>query len=63
MRDGRCFALVMHPWLMDGLAVQLLGRLVRDIQAAGDVWFARGREIAAWYLEHPEARREIDLDM
>lgn len=65
MRDyGCCFTLVMHPWLMGRPSrVQLLERLVRDIRAAGNVWFARGREIAAWYLEHPDARREIDLDV
>jgi hypothetical protein len=43
--------------------VQLLERLVRDIRSGGKVWFARGHEIAAWCLEHPDARREIDLDL
>ncbi len=64
MRDfGCCFTLVMHPWLMGRPSrVQLLERLVRDMQATGDAWFARGREIAAWFLEHPDARREVDPD-
>lgn len=65
MRDfGCCFVLTMHPWLMGRPSrVRLLERLVRDMQAAGGVWFARGSEIARWVKEHPEARREIDLDL
>jgi hypothetical protein len=42
--------------------VRLLEELVTAIQAKGEVWFARGREIAAHYRAHPEARREIDFD-
>src|SRR5690606_21890812 len=65
MRDfGCCFVLTMPPWLMGRPSrVRLLERLVRDMQAAGGVWFARGSEIARWVKEHPEARREIDLDL
>lgn len=64
MRDfGCCFVLTMHPWLMGRPSrVRLLERLVRDMRAAGGVWFARGHEIATWASRHPEARREVDLD-
>jgi hypothetical protein len=43
--------------------VRLLEELVRAMQAKGDVWFARGREIASYVREHPEARHEIDFDL
>ena len=60
---GGCFVLTMHPWLMGRPSrVRLLERLVRDIQAKGSVWFARGHEIASYYAANPEARREVDLD-
>lgn len=64
MRDfGCCFVLTMHPWLMGRPSrVRLLERLVRDMRAAGDVWFARGHEIAGWVTRCPGARRELDLD-
>jgi peptidoglycan/xylan/chitin deacetylase (PgdA/CDA1 family) len=60
---GCCFVLTMHPWLMGRPSrVRLLERLVGDMQSAGGVWFARGSEIARWFDEHPQARREVDLD-
>jgi peptidoglycan/xylan/chitin deacetylase (PgdA/CDA1 family) len=65
MRDyGCCFVLTMHPWLMGRPSrVKLLERLIRDIRASGDVWFARGAEIARWVEQHPDARREVDFDV
>jgi peptidoglycan/xylan/chitin deacetylase (PgdA/CDA1 family) len=64
MRDfGCCFVLTLHPWLSGRPSrVRLLEDLVRAMQATGDVWFARGAEIAAWVKSRPGARREIDLD-
>jgi hypothetical protein len=32
------------------------------MQEKGGVWFARGAEIATWFKEHPDARRELALD-
>lgn len=67
MRDfGCCFVLTMHPWLMGRPSrVRLLESLVREMQAGarGEVWFARGAEIACWVRENPQARRETDLDL
>jgi peptidoglycan-N-acetylglucosamine deacetylase len=64
MRDfGCCFVLTMHPWLMGRPSrVRLLERLVGDMRSE-EVWFARGAEIASYFHEHPEARRELDLDV
>ncbi|MGB8166263.1 MAG: polysaccharide deacetylase [Chthoniobacteraceae bacterium] len=64
MRDyGCCFVLTLHPWLSGRPSrVRLLEDLVRAMQATGDVWFARGDEIAAWVKAQPGARREIDFD-
>ena len=60
---GCCFVLTLHPWLSGRPSrIQLLEKLVRDIQAKGDVWFARGAEIATWMNSQPTARREIDFD-
>jgi peptidoglycan/xylan/chitin deacetylase (PgdA/CDA1 family) len=61
MRDyGCCFTLTLHPWLSGRPSrVQMLERLIRDIQATGDAWFARGRDIANWFQDHPEARQEL----
>lgn len=47
--------------------VQLLERLILDMRAKGDVWFAQGHEIAAWYrskLDEPDGlpNRGTDLD-
>ncbi len=51
---GCCFVLTLHPWLSGRPSrVQLLERLINDIRAKGDVWFARGHEIADWYRDHP----------
>lgn len=65
MRDfGCCFVLTMHPWLMGRPSrVRLLERLIRDMRAAGGVWFARGHEIARWVADNPDARREVDFDV
>src|SRR6266446_4761918 len=61
---GCCFVLTMHPWLMGRPSrVRLLEKLVGDMQAKRGVWFARGAEIARWFTKHPEARREVDLDV
>lgn len=61
---GCCFVLTMHPWLMGRPSrVQLLERLVSDMQRADRVWFATGSQIARWVIDHPEARREVDLDV
>jgi len=60
---GCCFVLTMHPWLMGRPSrVRLLERLVRDIQAKAEVWFATGSEVAEWFNGNPGVRREIDLD-
>jgi peptidoglycan/xylan/chitin deacetylase (PgdA/CDA1 family) len=60
---GCCFVLTLHPWLSGRPSrVRLLEDLVVAMRERGGVWFARGREIAAHYRIHPEARREIDLD-
>lgn len=60
---GCCFVLKLHPWLSGRPSwVRLLEDLVRAMQATGDVWFARGAEIAAWVTAQPGARREIDFD-
>ena len=60
---GCCFVLTLHPWLSGRPSrVRLLEEIVCGIQERGDVWFARGREIAAYVRAHPEARREVDFD-
>jgi peptidoglycan/xylan/chitin deacetylase (PgdA/CDA1 family) len=60
---GCCFVLTLHPWLSGRPSrVRLLEDLVRAMRAKSGVWFARGREIAAWFQAHPEARREIAFD-
>jgi hypothetical protein len=43
--------------------VRLLEQLVTAMRAKGNVWFARGSEIAGYFRNHPEARREIDFDV
>ena len=65
MRDfGCCFTLTLHPWLSGRPSrVKLLERLICEILATGDAWFATGSEIAAWYKAHPDARRTIDFDI
>jgi len=64
MRDfGCCFVLTLHPWLSGRPSrVQLLEDLICAVRNQGGTWFARGREIAAWFRANPEARREIDFD-
>lgn len=60
---GCCFVLTLHPWLSGRPSrIRLLEEIVTAIQEKGQVWFARGREIAAYVRAHPEARREIDFD-
>lgn len=60
---GCCFVLTLHPWLSGRPSrVRLLEELVAAMQAKGGVWFARGRELAAYVRAHPRARREIDFD-
>lgn len=60
---GCCFVLTLHPWLSGRPSrVRLLERLVTAMQARGEVWFARGRELADYARSHPEARRELDFD-
>ena len=60
---GCCFVLTLHPWLSGRPSrVRLLEDLVVAMHEKGEVWFARGREIAEWTVMHPEARREVDFD-
>jgi peptidoglycan/xylan/chitin deacetylase (PgdA/CDA1 family) len=60
---GCCFVLTLHPWLSGRPSrVRLLEDLVNSMREKGAVWFARGNEIAHYFREHPEARREIDFD-
>lgn len=60
---GCCFVLTLHPWLSGRPSrVQLLERLIRAMQAKGNVWFARASEVAVWYECNPTARREVDFD-
>jgi peptidoglycan/xylan/chitin deacetylase (PgdA/CDA1 family) len=60
---GCCFVLTLHPWLSGRPSrVRLLEDMILAMQEKGNVWFARGREIAAHVSAHPEARREIDFD-
>jgi peptidoglycan/xylan/chitin deacetylase (PgdA/CDA1 family) len=60
---GCCFVLTLHPWLSGRPSrVQLLEELVGAMRAKGGVWFARGRELAAYVRRNPAARREIDFD-
>jgi len=61
---GCCFVLTLHPWLSGRPSrVRLLEELVNAMKDKGGVWFGRGREIAAYTRAHPEARRELDLDV
>ena len=64
MRDyGCCFTLTLHPWLSGRPSrVKLLERLVSNILATRDAWFATGSEIAGYFKTTPSARRSIDLD-
>jgi peptidoglycan/xylan/chitin deacetylase (PgdA/CDA1 family) len=60
---GCCFVLTLHPWLSGRPSrVRLLEELVNAMREKGGVWFARGNEIASYFRDHPEARREIDFD-
>ena len=60
---GCCFVLTLHPWLSGRPSrIRLLEQLVTQMRAKGNVWFARGQEIASYVRAHPERRREIDFD-
>ncbi len=60
---GCCFVLTLHPWLSGRPSrVRMLERLFGAMHMAGDVWFARGSEIADWFENNPDARREVDFD-
>lgn len=60
---GCCFVLTLHPWLSGRPSrVRLLEDLIEAMRDKGGVWFARGREIAAYFNKNPGARREVDFD-
>lgn len=60
---GCCFVLTLHPWLSGRPSrVRLLEDIVTAMRSKGGVWFARGHEIAQYFRDHPEARRETDFD-
>jgi hypothetical protein len=60
---GCCFVLTLHPWLSGRPSrVRLLEDLVGAMREKGGVWFARGRELAAYVRANPGARREMDFD-
>jgi peptidoglycan/xylan/chitin deacetylase (PgdA/CDA1 family) len=60
---GCCFVLTLHPWLTGRPSrVRLIEDLIGAMQEKGGVWFARGREIATFFRDHPEARRVTDFD-
>ena len=60
---GCCFVLTLHPWLSGRPSrVRLLEELVTAMRERGNVWFARGHEIAKYVRENPQARRELDFD-
>jgi peptidoglycan/xylan/chitin deacetylase (PgdA/CDA1 family) len=61
---GCCFVLTLHPWLSGRPSrVRLLEELVTAMRGKGNVWFARGHEIASYFRKHPPARQEVDFDM
>ena len=61
---GCCFVLTLHPWLSGRPSrVRLLEDLITAMQEKEGVWFARGNEIATYFRQRPEARREIDFDV
>jgi len=60
---GCCFVLTLHPWLSGRPSrVRLLEDLIEAMREKGGVWFARGREIAAYFRKNPGARSEVDFD-
>ena len=60
---GCCCVLTLHPWLSGRPSrVRLLEDLVNAMRDRGNIWFARGREIASYVQANPKARREIDFD-
>jgi len=60
---GCCFVLTLHPWLTGRPSrVRLLEELITAMKEKGEVWFARGHEIADYVYQNPHARREIAFD-
>ena len=50
--EGGLFLLTMHPHIIGHRSrIALLDRLVRHIQAQGDVWFATHEQVAKWCWE------------
>lgn len=54
-RYGLCPVFMMHPQVIGTPGhIRILDQLIAHMQQKGDVWFARGREVADWYREHGE---------
>ena len=46
---GRYFGLTCHPQAIGRISrLKMLERLIEEMKAKGDVWFATGREVAVW---------------
>ena len=61
---GCCFVLTLHPWLSGRPSrVRLLEELITKAHTCGNVWFARGHEIAEYVMANPQARREVNFDL
>jgi peptidoglycan/xylan/chitin deacetylase (PgdA/CDA1 family) len=69
---GGLFNLTMHPQIIGRPGrLMMLERLITYIQTFPDVWFARGTDVATYWLEtgpehhshHPEIRRGLSLDI
>ena len=46
---GRYFCLTFHPQAIGRISrLKMLEKLIEEMKAKGDVWFATGREIAEW---------------
>jgi peptidoglycan/xylan/chitin deacetylase (PgdA/CDA1 family) len=65
MRDyGCCCLITLHPWLSGRPSrVQLIERIIREALKLPDVWITNCSEVADYLSEHPDARREINLDV
>lgn len=51
-REGLCYVLLMHPQVIGKPArAAMLRRLIDHIQGHGDVWFATGEQVAAWWRQ------------
>ena len=56
---GLCFVSMIHPQVTGTPGrLRILEKLIRHIKERGDVWFARGGEVARWYREHYD-REEV----